>query len=137
MRGQEVSQTALKVAYGLVVLSAEDDWSRRLPDGLAETTERVLLESGARGFGPRLMRAARKRWMRRVHEVQDRFMPGQFEGFGYRKIFMQHVVDEALAAGTRQVLVVAGGFDTLCLRLAPRWPDVRFFEVDHPVRCRR
>ena len=28
---------------------------------------------------------------------------------------------------------MGAGFDTLCLRLAPRYSDVQFFEVDHPA----
>ena len=30
------------------------------------------------------------------------------------------------------VLVVGGGYDTLCLRLAAEFPDVAFVELDHP-----
>lgn len=39
----------------------------------------------------------------------------------------------AIEQGARQVLVLGAGFDTLCLRLAPQYPHVRFFEVDHPA----
>lgn len=60
-------------------------------------------------------------------------MPGQFEGFGYRKIFMQQQVEAAIERGARQVLVLGAGFDTLCLRLAPRYSHVTFLEVDHPA----
>jgi methyltransferase (TIGR00027 family) len=41
-------------------------------------------------------------------------------------------VRAAIAAGVTQVLVVGGGFDTLCLRLAAEYPDVTFLELDHP-----
>jgi len=71
--------------------------------------------------------------MIRVYQLQDRMMPGQWEGFGHRKLFMQQQVESAIAAGARQVLVLGAGFDTLCLRLAPQHRDVRFFEVDHPA----
>jgi methyltransferase (TIGR00027 family) len=60
-------------------------------------------------------------------------MPGQFKGFGHRKIFIQQQVEAAIKQGARQVLVVGAGFDTLCLRLAPQHSDVQFFEVDHPA----
>ena len=133
MKQGRISQTALKVALGLVTLNVKDDWAERLPDGLADVTERLLLESGSPGYGPRLMRASKKPWMIRVYQIQDLMMPGQWEGFGHRKIFMQQQVEAAIAEGARQVLVVGAGFDTLCLRLAPRYGDVRFFEVDHPA----
>jgi methyltransferase (TIGR00027 family) len=133
MKQGRISQTALKVALGLITLSVKDDWAERLPPGLVEVSERLLLASGSPGYGPRLMRVSKKRWMIRVYELQDRMMPGQWEGFGHRKIFMQQQTERAIEAGARQVLVLGAGFDTLCLRLAPRYPEVRFFEVDHPT----
>tara|TARA_B100000809_G_scaffold143958_1_gene141486 strand:+ start:525 stop:1358 length:834 start_codon:yes stop_codon:yes gene_type:complete len=128
-----ISQTALKVALSLVTLSVKDDWAQRLPPGLVELTERLLVASGSPGYGPRLMRVSKQRWMIRVYQVQDLMMPGQFEGFGHRKIFMQQQVEAAIEKGARQVLIVGAGFDTLCLRLAPQHHDVQFFEVDHPA----
>jgi methyltransferase (TIGR00027 family) len=127
------SQTALKVALALVTLSVKGDWAQRLPPGLVEMVERLLLASGSPGYGPRLMRASKTQWMLRVYEFQDKMMPRQFEGFGHRKIFVQQKVEAAIEGGARQVLVLGAGFDTLCLRLAPRFHDVQFFEVDHPV----
>jgi methyltransferase (TIGR00027 family) len=128
-----ISQTALKVALSLVTLSVKDDWAKRLPPGLVEVSERLLLASGAPGYGPRLMRASRRAWMIRVYQIQDLMMPGQFEGFGHRKIYFQQQVEAAIEQGARQVLVVGAGFDTLCLRLAPQHTHVQFFEVDHPA----
>jgi len=42
-----ISQTALKVAIALVTLSVKDDWAQRLPLGLVEASERLLLPSGS------------------------------------------------------------------------------------------
>jgi methyltransferase (TIGR00027 family) len=132
MKQGRISQTALKVGLSLITLSTKTGWGERLPARLVEVTERLLLASGATGYGPRLMRASRKPWMLRVYEIQDLLMPGQFEGFGHRKIFVQQQVLDAIETGAQQVLVLGGGFDTLCLRLAPQHLDVQFFEVDHP-----
>jgi methyltransferase (TIGR00027 family) len=129
-----ISQTALKVALGLITLSVKDDWAQRLPPGLVEVSERLLLASGSPGYGPGLMRASKQPWMIRAYKLQDLLlMPGQFEGFGHRKIFIQQQVEAAIKRGAQQVLVVGAGFDTLCLRLAPQYSDVQFFEVDHPA----
>ncbi len=133
MKKGRISQTALKVALGMITLSVKDDWAQRIPPGLVELSERLLLASGSPGYGPGLMRASKKQWMVRVYKIQDRMMPGQWEGFGHRKIFMQEQVEAAIEQGARQVLVVGAGFDTLCLRLAPQHSHVRFFEVDHPA----
>lgn len=133
MKQGRASQTALKVAHNLVTLSAKDDWAQRLPVGLAEMSERLLRASGQPAFGPRMMRASKRPWMIRAYELGDLLMPGQFEGFGYRKIFVQEQVEAVIERGGRQVLVVGAGFDTLCLRLAPQHPDVQFIELDHPA----
>jgi len=133
MKQGRISQTALKVALSLVTLSVKDDWARRLPPGLVEVTERLLVASGSPGYGPRMMRASKQPWMIRPYQLQDLMMPGLFEGFGHRKIFVQEQVESAIEQGARQVLVIGAGFDTLCLRLAPQHGDVQFFEVDHPA----
>jgi methyltransferase (TIGR00027 family) len=93
----------------------------------------LLVASGVKGYGPAMMTMSRKPWMQRVYRAQDQMLlPGQFEGFGHRKIFVDHQVLEAIDAGAGQVVIVGGGFDTLCLRRASEFPDVAFFEVDHP-----
>jgi methyltransferase (TIGR00027 family) len=133
MRQGRISQTALKVALGMITLSVKDDWAQRLTPGLVEVTERLLLASGSPGYGPLLMRASTQPWMIRVYQIQDRMMPGHWEGFSHRKIFIQEQAEAAIKQGSQQVLVVGAGFDTLCLRLAPQQSHVQFFEVDHPT----
>jgi len=80
-----------------------------------------------------MMRVSKGPWMIRAYKLQDWLMPGQFEGFGHRKIFVQEQVEAAIEKGARQVLFTGAGFDTLCLRLAPQYPNVQFIEVDHPA----
>ncbi len=134
MKQGRISQTALKVALSLITLNIKDDWAQRLPPGLVGMTERLLLASGSPGYGPRLMELSKQQWMIRIYQLQDRLLiPGQFEGFGHRKIFVQEQVEAAIKKGASQVLIVGAGFDTLCLRLAPQHPGVQFFEVDHPA----
>jgi methyltransferase (TIGR00027 family) len=118
---------------GLITLSIKSDWSQRLPAGLVDLTEKLLLSSGATGYGPGLMNASKKPWMIKVYEFQDRMMPGQWEGFGYRKVFINEQVKNAIDGGAAQVLVLGAGFDTLCIRLAPEYPSVAFYEIDHPA----
>ena len=58
---------------------------------------------------------------------------GVLDGVGLRKAFCEREVRAAIAGGASQVLVLGAGYDTLCWRLAPELPEVRFFEVDHPA----
>lgn len=133
MRKGQVSQTALKVALNLITLNRTKDWSDRLPDGLADLTERLLLAAKVPMYGPRTVAASKRPLIIRFYEAADLMMPGQFEGFGRRKCFMDAQVRAALDAGVRQVLILGAGFDTLALRLGPQFPDVHFFELDHPA----
>ena len=41
----------------------KDDWGKRLPGGLVEMSERLLIASGSPGYGPRMMRASKQPWM--------------------------------------------------------------------------
>lgn len=42
-------------------------------------------------------------------------------------------LDEAIAAGTRQYVILGAGFDTFAFRRPDLAPKLRVFEVDHPV----
>ena len=50
-----------------------------------------------------------------------------------RKLFVEEEVRAAVAAGAEQMVVFGAGYDTLGLRLAPSFTDVRFFELDFPA----
>ncbi len=133
MKFGRVSQTALKVGFIIIALNEKAEWKTRLPHGLAELTERLILAAGVTGYGRRMIGLTKKPWSIRLYEYAESKTPGTFEGIGERKIFMNEQVLAAIKAGAKQVLVVGAGFDTLCLRLAPQFPHIEFFEVDHPA----
>lgn len=133
MKHGRVSQTALKIGFIIIALNEKPEWKAQLPHGLVELTERLVLAAGVTNFGPWMLRLNKTPWSVRLYEYSERKVPGLFEGVGERKLFMEEQVLAAIEAGATQVLVVGAGFDTLCLRLAPLFPQVRFFEVDHPA----
>ena len=132
MREGKVSQTALKVAATMVTLGQQPRWRNRLPVGLPELSERLVLAANEPPYSRLLMRMSKRRWAVQLAQLGELAQPGTFEGLGERKIFMNHQVVAALNAGASQVLVIGAGFDTLCLRLAPLYPQASFFEIDHP-----
>ncbi len=136
MRKGRVSRTALNVAASMVTLGAKPGWHDRLPAGLPELSEALLLASGVFPFSARALELARRPWAVRLATLGERLQPGAFEGLGKRKIFMDQQVCAAIDAGATQVLVLGAGFDTLCLRLASENPAVRFLEIDHPDTAR-
>jgi methyltransferase (TIGR00027 family) len=133
MKAGRVSRTAVKVAYHVLSLAQERIWQARLPEGIAETTERLLLAAGPSAPPPRRVELAKRPWVGEMYAYLERFSPGAYTGVGWRKIFMNDAVVRALFDGARQVLVVGAGFDTLCLRLAPQHREVLFVEIDHPA----
>lgn len=58
------------------------------------------------------------------------------EFVAFRKCYIEQRVKEFLESNkdkNPQVLLLASGYDTLALRLARRYPDCKFWEIDHPA----
>ena len=130
MRKNRPSRTAYKVALNIVTLGAKQGTEKILPPGVVEATERLLIASGA--VGPKSVRWSRSKRMVSVYEAFDWLLPGQFEAFARRKAFCEYQARDGIGDGASQVIVLGAGYDTLGWRLAPEFPDVKFFEVDHP-----
>jgi len=131
MRKGKPSRTAYKVAACIVTLGAMPEMAEVLPPGIVAATERLLIASGA--VGPTAVRWSRSHRMVSVYKAFDWMLPGQFEAFGHRKAFCERQVRDAAGAGAAQVLVLGAGYDTMGWRLAPEFPGVSFFEIDHPA----
>lgn len=134
MRKDVPSRTARKVAINVVMLGSQSGTDRLLPSGSAEATARLLVAAGA--VRERTVRLAQRPSMVGFARWFDWMMPGQFEAFARRKQFCESEVRRAIEAGATQVLVLGAGYDTLAWRIAPAFPDVRFYEIDHPATAR-
>lgn len=131
MGKEKPSRTAYKVALNIVTLGAVPEMVDILPCGIVDTTERLLVASGA--ANATTVRWSRSRKMVSVYRAFDWMLPGQFEAFGHRKAFCEDQVRDAIGTGATQILVLGAGYDTMGWRLAPEFPDVSFFEIDHPA----
>ena len=131
MRKDKPSMTARKVALSIVTLGTDPVIAKVLPADLVDATAEMLVASGA--VSPSVMRLARWRKMISIYMAFDWMLPGQFEAFGQRKAFCEQQVRDGIRSGATQALVLGAGYDTLCWRLSPKFPDVSFFEIDHPA----
>jgi methyltransferase (TIGR00027 family) len=131
MRKDKPSRTAYKVSVNIISLGSKPGMAKVLPTGIVAATEKMLVAASA--ASQTVVRIARSPWAVAVYEWFDWMMPGQFEAFAHRKAFCERQVREAIAAGAGQVLVLGAGYDTLGWRLAPEFPRVDFFEIDHPA----
>ena len=134
MRKDKPSMTARKVALVVVTLGAKPGMDSVLPAGIVPATEELLVASSV--VGTRTVRWTRSPKSIAVYEAFDWMLPGEFEAIADRKAFCERQVRESIGAGTTQVLVLGAGYDTLGWRLAPEFPDVNFFEIDHPATAR-
>jgi len=134
MKKNKPSRTAAKVAFNLLTLSSKPGMEDLMPPGLIEATEQLLVASGV--TGKRTIRWMQSQRMVAFYEWFDWMLPGQFEAFAHRKAFCERQVRAGIDEGATQILVFGAGYDTLGWRLAPEFPDVNFFEIDHPATAR-
>jgi methyltransferase (TIGR00027 family) len=134
MKKNKPSRTAAKVAFNLLTLSSKPGMENLMPPGLIEATEQLLVASGV--TGKRTIRWMQSQRMVVFYEWFNWMLPGQFEAFAHRKAFCERQVRAGIDEGATQILVFGAGYDTLGWRLAPEFPDVNFFEIDHPATAR-
>ena len=134
MRKERPSRTAYKVALNILTLGQKPEMEEVLPDGIVDATERLLVASGA--ASATVVRLCRWSKMASLYEAFDWMLPGQFEAFAYRKAFCEQQVRDGIDEGATQILVLGAGYDTMTWRLTPIFPDVNFFEIDHPATAR-
>ena len=131
MRNAGPSKTAYKIAMSIVTLGAKPEMNEILPSGIVQATEKLLVACGV--IRPEMLRFIRSPWSVTAYQAFDWMLPGQFEAFGHRKVFCEKQVIDGIGAGATQILILGAGYDTLGWRLAPEFPEVNFFEIDHPA----
>jgi methyltransferase (TIGR00027 family) len=68
-----------------------------------------------------------------VFWLEQLMVAGVIAHYLARKRWIEVKVRESLAEGTRQVIILGAGLDTLAARLATEFQQVLFFELDHPA----
>ncbi|HET7366545.1 MAG TPA: class I SAM-dependent methyltransferase [Burkholderiales bacterium] len=123
MRADRPSSTAALIAAATVFLSRDPALAHFVPAGAAEICERCLTRAQ--------LLATRVRWL--CWAAERATIPGLMLHFTLRKRWIEQAVRGAILRGSRRVVVIGAGYDTLAARLAPVFPAVRFTEVDHPA----
>lgn len=124
------SQTALKVSLNIIALTNVPEVATVLPEGIVEATSKIL--SASEATPQRRIDIHHSPKVTSLYKKFDWLLPGQFVSFAYRKAFCEDSVRKSIEDGATQVLVLGAGYDTLGLRLATQYPDVKFFEIDSP-----
>jgi methyltransferase (TIGR00027 family) len=124
------SETAVRIAAHLMA-SAREPLFRRLLGHPDEPYAGWFVREHSRAL------AALWSWgptRRRLYAEYERRTPGASLYLLLRKRYVEDALRSELPAEppVEQVVVLGAGLDPLCLRLAPHFPEVRFYEVDHP-----
>ena len=134
MRKEKPSRTAYKVASNILTLGSKKGMEDVLPAGIVDSTAKLLLASGV--ASSTTVRLSRSPKMVYIYQAFDWMLPGQFEAFAHRKAFCEQQGREGIDAGGTQHLILGAGYDPTAWRMAPNFPDVNFFEIDHPATDR-
>lgn len=134
MHHSRSSSTARLIAR-CTLLAARDPLLRTLVPIDAEAALAAMLE--ADGGNKWFEFALRHAWTRALlRNLERTILPGIIVHFLVRKRWIEHAVTAVLADGCNQLVVIGAGLDTLALRLHRAWPDVAFWELDHPASQR-
>ncbi|MFZ6710561.1 class I SAM-dependent methyltransferase [Undibacterium sp. TC9W] len=127
MKTDQASNTALIVAAGVQMLARDPAYAGLVPAAMAAHGQRLLRVSH-----PRLSSLTARHWFRSLAYAAAKItLPGILQHYVLRKILIREYVVRAITAGTRQIVLLGAGYDTLCMELATPYPDLRLIEIDH------
>ena len=134
MRSKSPSQTATLIARSILLSARDPALSPLLAPGEEEATRLIL---GHRADGGWFAFAERHAWARRGLMLAERFLLGGiFAHYLARKRWIEGEVRRAIESGVRQIVILGAGYDSLAIRLHREFPEVGFFEIDHPATQR-
>lgn len=126
----KASATGYIIAAALVKLAGEPKWSQYF------TPDMRMLNSAFARFAKDSLVKSVIDWLSAglaVWLMDNLFVRGLMHHYIFRKRYIEEQVRRAIAAGTTQIINLGAGFDTLSLRLAKEFPQVRFIEIDRSV----
>ena len=130
MKDDTASSTARLIARAILLASRDSHLKKLVAPNEAELSETILQRSrGNKAIGIALSRIPTPILLK----IEGYLVPGLVTHFLLRKRKIEATVRKALAQGDQAVVVIAAGFDTLCLRLHHEFADADFIEIDHPA----
>ncbi len=126
------SSTARLIAASIVLQDECGIAARWLPASTIALSRAMLRSGGASGRV--LLRALRMSWMRSAAAaIERRLLPGIQTHYLLRKHCIASWAEQAITAGTSQVLILGAGMDGLGAELCRRHTALAVIEMDHPA----
>lgn len=130
MKENQASSTAILIAKAHVFMLRDAVVGQFIPKLAEDYSNSFLEDCGISGYREKSAKPIYRAMLRLVEKIT---VPGILTHYIARKAFIENAVRKAIGGGAGQVVVLAAGFDTLALRLHEEFPDVEFFELDHPA----
>lgn len=130
MNPDSPSTTAKLIAASTVLLHYSGDRDL-VPEAAVELCERFLSQTFADRALAWSVRSPLTRWL--WWAIEGIILHGIIRHYWYRKILIEKECRNFLRNGYKNVVILGAGFDTLALRLTGEFPDVKWFEYDHPT----
>jgi methyltransferase (TIGR00027 family) len=135
VQNDQASRTALLIAASLVLLHRSPQYSGLVSRTAADLCAEML---DAHSAQTRLfLKVVRQDWFRPIAKLIERItIPGILLHYVLRKKCIAGLVRSALINGATQAVIIGAGFDPLSFELHQEFPDVQFWEIDHPATQR-
>ncbi len=131
MKDNQVSSTALLIAKSFVLQNRDRQISNLMSQDIAELSSLFVAECEQSSHYEKLVNNYLYRLVVRILETIT--IPGIFLHYLLRKNHIEEAVNPMLSGSITQMVVLAGGFDTLGLRVHKQYSEKQFIELDHPV----
>lgn len=119
-------------------VTAENNAILRVHESMRPESERICSDAYATCFLPDRLIAATDRNDKISQAIADweRRFPGVCNSIIARTRFIDDCLEEAIAGGIRQLVILGAGYDTRALRFEALKDGVAVFELDHPTTQR-
>jgi methyltransferase (TIGR00027 family) len=129
MSNNKPNVSAVRIARATIYLARDWYFGHLVPAGAADLCARFLYSYSPKEIH-RISRNQSQTFRQFFSVLEYLTVPGMAMHYAVRKMAIEELVRTEIGRGTRQVVVLAAGSDTLAARLHREFPQVRFIEVD-------
>ena len=135
MKQDQASRTAKFVSNGIYWVSRQPELGVEVPSAMRLYTDAMTEQINPEQLlgSPELERFI---LLKQAQVLQAASVPGIYLHQVLRKRCIESLTRAAVDSGTRQVVIIGAGYDTLSLRLSAEQPQLTVIELDHPATQR-
>ena len=131
MDPSQPSETAKLIARAILLASFDRRYDKMLAPESVKHTKQILSSPGIDDSSVRWFAYRPVRWL--CWRMEKLLLHGIIAHYLLRKKQIEEWLRLSFHQGSRTVMILGGGFDTLAYRLHQEFPEVQFIEADHPA----